>query len=109
MKKKSPALALLWLLLIPGQIGVAMLLFTAGALIDEYIIFGGSASTQGHPVPFITIIFTIIAVVASFVVFILAIILTIVRFNKISKNNKMLDNMAYMNNPVNNGGNNYGV
>jgi hypothetical protein len=109
MKKKSPALALLWLLLIPGQIAVAMLLFSAGALIDEFVLFGGAANTPGHPVPVVTLIFSFIAVVASFVVFILAIILTIVRFNKISKNNKMLDNMAYMNNPVNNGGNNYGV
>ena len=88
MKRKSPALALLWLLLIPGQIIIALILFVVGALIDEYVLFGGAA----NPVPVVTLILSFVAVVASFVVFILAIVLTIVRFNKISKDNKMLEN-----------------
>ena len=92
MKRKSPALALLWLLLIPGQIIIALILFAVGALIDEYVLFGGAANTPGHPVPVVTLILSFVAVVASIVVFILAIVLTIVRFNKISKDNKMLEN-----------------
>ena len=76
-KKSSP---LLWLLLIPGQIIAGFLFVRLGTLIDLGI-FSGSEG-QGHGVPIFSVIFLLVAIVATLAVFILSLILTVRGFRR---------------------------
>ena len=88
MKKKSPARALLWLLLIPGQLLLDAGLITAGTMLDVSLQSGGSGDHMGHMVPFFSVIFILAAGLFTLIAVILAIVLTIVRYSKIKKTNR---------------------
>ena len=82
-RKKSPARAFLWLLMIPAQLVLDMLLIAAGAGIDSRIF--GSDEAVGHGMPIFTVLMPILAIVLTVIVVILSIVLTIVRYSKLKK------------------------
>ncbi|MCR5269366.1 MAG: hypothetical protein K6E16_12730 [Lachnospiraceae bacterium] len=83
-KPKHPAFALLWLLGIPVQIVIDILLFTLGAMADTAIANPG-ADQLGHPAPAFTIIALIIVVIFTIIIPLASIIVTIVRFAVLNK------------------------
>lgn len=78
-KEKSP---LLWLLLIPFQLLAGAFFFWIGTRLDLALF---SHPGYGHGVPFFSAIFFLIAVVATILVFILALVLTIRGFRRRQK------------------------
>ena len=89
MKKKSPALALLWLLLIPVQLLLDVVLISAGAMLDVSLRSAGSGEHLGHMIPFFSVIFMLAAGLFTLIAIILAIVLSIVRYSKIKKANSI--------------------
>ena len=85
IKKKSPGLAFLWLLLIPAQLIIDVILFFLGVSMDS-IIFSGNGNVTGHGIPIFSIIMPLIAIGITFFVIILSIVLTAVRYSRIKRN-----------------------
>ena len=81
MHKQNPLTALLWLLLIPAQLIAGALFILLGTVLDSYI-FSGAGSGQGHPAPFLTLIFALLAGGATVIIIIVSIVLTIVHLVK---------------------------
>ena len=75
-KPKHPAFALLWLLMIPVQIVLDVVMISLGALADTSM---ANPEALGHPAPAVTLVSGIAAVIFTIVVFLLSITLTIVR------------------------------
>lgn len=90
MRKKSPCRALLWLLLIPGQIVVGTAFVALGAYMDSVMFSHPAPDTMGHGMPVFSLIFAIVAFVVTIIIVILSIIITIVRASAINRNNKMI-------------------
>ena len=67
------------LLLIPIQLVLDLVLFFFGAYLDTRIV---NSNAVGHPAPAFTLIFSLLAVVATVVVIIFAIVRSIVLYNK---------------------------
>ena len=93
-QKKSPALALLWLLIIPGQFIISALITTLGAKLEASMYADRPDDAVGHPVPFLTVIFAGIAVFLVVMAVVVAIMLTIIRMIVISRRNKRIDQMT---------------
>ncbi|MBO4900426.1 MAG: hypothetical protein J5509_09040 [Lachnospiraceae bacterium] len=93
MKRKSPALALLWLLLIPGQLIISGLITTIGATLEASMYAERPDDVVGHPAPFITVMFALVGTFLVVIAVVVAIILTIVRMIVINKRNKLIDQM----------------
>ena len=72
-KKKSPWL---WLLMIPLQIAMDIVLFNVAIAIDSYIIPNPNA--LGHPVPALTLMAFVTLPVITLVVIIIALILSLI-------------------------------
>ncbi len=85
-RKKSPARAFLWLLIIPAQLVIDMLLIALGAALDSRIF--SSAEPQGHGVPLFTAILPMLGIIMTVIVVIVSVILVIVRYNAIRKSNE---------------------
>ncbi len=86
-RKKSPAKAFLWLLMIPAQLLIDVLLVVFGSSLDG-MIFSGGPEDQGHGVPLFTAIMPIIGFIMTVVVIIAAVVLVIVRYSAIKKSNE---------------------
>ena len=84
-KPKHPALALLWLIMIPAQIAMDFILVTLGALADTSM---ADTSMPGHPAPALVILATVIAVGFTILVPLTSVIITIVRFTILNKRYK---------------------
>ena len=93
MKKKSPALALLWLLIIPGQLIISGLITTFGATVEASMYADRPDDVVGHPAPFLTVLFALVGTFLVVMAVVIAIILTIARMIVISKRNKLIDQM----------------
>ena len=88
MKKKNPFKSLLFLLMIPLQLGLGALFIKFGVFLDTNVLFSNAASSQGHPLPVLTLLFGIIAGIVTLIVIIVSLILTIVSFAQILRDNK---------------------
>ena len=93
-QKKSPALALLWLLMIPGQFIISTLITTLGANLEASMYADRPDDAVGHPVPFLTVIFAGIAAFLVVMAVVVAIMLTIIRMIVISRRSKRIDQMT---------------
>jgi len=82
--KKSRKRVFLWLLLIPLQLVVDILLIARGIAIDVELA-SQSVHTEGHPGPCITIVFLMIAIVMTAFVVTAVIVIICVRLYYISK------------------------
>ena len=96
MKKKSPAFALLWLLLIPGQMMLAGALFSLAASLDAASASNRPDDVIGHPVPVFSMMMAGIIILVTVVVILVSIIVTIVRFIAIRRQNKAIDQYMQM-------------
>lgn len=85
-RRRSPARAFLWLLMIPAQLLIDVLLIVLGASIDGRIF--SSAEHQGHGVPLFTTILPMLGIIMTVIVVIVSVILVIVRYNAIRKSNE---------------------
>ncbi|MBO4374280.1 MAG: hypothetical protein J5829_04150 [Lachnospiraceae bacterium] len=83
-KKKNPAAAFLWLLLIPLQLILDCVLFILGAYADVSL---ADHTAQGHPAPALSILAAVAGVVITLIVIVVAIIITAVRFSILKKRN----------------------
>ena len=80
---KKPAAALLWLLLIPAQLVIDLVLTTLGAYADTAV--ADTANNLGHPAPGIVILALAVSAVFTLIVPVVSIIITIVRFVTLNK------------------------
>ena len=92
-QKKSPALALLWLLIIPAQLLISGAITTLGASAEASMYSNKPEDVVGHPVPFLTVMLALLGTFLVVMAVVIAIILTIVRMVVISRRNKMIDQM----------------
>ena len=76
-KPKHPAFALLWLIMIPVQIILDVVMISLGALADTSM---ANPEALGHPAPAVTLIAGIVAVIFTIFILLLSITLTIIRF-----------------------------
>ncbi|MBO4901792.1 MAG: hypothetical protein J5518_03250 [Lachnospiraceae bacterium] len=90
-KPKHPAVALFWLILIPAQIILDVVMITLGAYADTAI---ANPEAHGHPAPAVVLLATFIAVVFTVIVPLFSVIITIVRYNILKKRYK---NFLYQN------------
>jgi len=74
MKHGNKLKPLLWLLMIPAQLGLSLLLLSLAARIDA--AWGGAAGSAGHPAPVLTLIASAILFLATLIVIVLSIVLT---------------------------------
>lgn len=81
-KPRNPKMAFLWLLLIPLQLVIDVLLISLAAYVDVSI---ADRSALGHPAPAFSIFAMLIAVSFTVVVFVVSIILVIVRYSVLKK------------------------
>ncbi len=88
-KAKHPALALLWLIMIPFQIVMDFVLVTLGAWADTSM---ANTSMPGHPAPAVVILATVVAVAFTILVPLTSVIITIVRFVILNKRYKAARN-----------------
>ncbi len=80
---KRPATALLWLLLIPAQLIVDIVLITLGAYADTAV--ADTSNNIGHPAPGLVLLALAVAAVFTVIVPVFSIIITIVRFAVLNK------------------------
>ena len=80
---KRPAAALLWLLLIPAQLVIDVVLTTLGAYADTAV--ADTANNIGHPAPGLVLLALGVAGVFTLIVPLASIIITIVRFVALNK------------------------
>lgn len=73
-KKKHRAAAFLWLLLIPLQIVIDIVLLVLGTRLD---LAAADTAASGHPAPAFTLIFFFAAAIITIIVIIISVILTI--------------------------------
>ena len=97
MKPKKERSPWLWLLLIPIQLVVAVLLFIAGALLDAGLFSG--AEGQGHGMPVFSLLLTILAAAGTVIAILVALIGLTVSLIRRSKRRRraaenQLDNMG---------------
>ena len=76
-KPKHPAFALLWLIMIPVQIILDVVMISLGALADTSM---ANPEALGHPAPAVTLIAGILVVIFTIFILLLSITLTIIRF-----------------------------
>ncbi len=81
MNRKNPLTAFLWLLLIPAQVIAGFLFILLGSVLDSFV-FSGAGSGQGHPAPFLLLIFALLAGGVTVIIIIVSIVLTIVHLVK---------------------------
>ena len=93
LMKKSPLKALLWILLIPGQLILDAIFFSLGASLDSALFSNRAEDAVGHGMPVFTMLIGIVLAVVTILVIIVAIILTITRMIIISRNNKLIEQM----------------
>ncbi len=96
MKKKSPALGLLWLLLIPGQFVLSGVFFSLAASWDAAVVSDRPDDVIGHPVPVFSMMMAGIIILITVVVILVSIVVTIVRIIAISRHNKAIDQYNQM-------------
>ena len=96
MKKKSPLWALLWLLLIPGQLFLGSAFIALGAYMDVQMFSHPAPDAMGHGAPVFSLIFAMISLVVTGIVLILVVVLTVVRYSAISKRNRAIDQVQMM-------------
>lgn len=84
-KKKNPAAAFLWLLLIPLQLILDGVLFIFGAYADVSL---ANPAAHGHPAPALSLLAAVAGVFITIIVIIAAIIITAVRFSILNKRNR---------------------
>ncbi|MCR5775399.1 MAG: hypothetical protein K6G42_09985 [Lachnospiraceae bacterium] len=81
-RQKKPAAAFLWLLLIPAQLIIDILLISGAAYGDVAM---ADPTANGHPAPALSILAFLAAVLFTVIVIIVSLILTIVRYNSLKK------------------------
>lgn len=79
---KKPGRAFLWLLLIPMQALLDMGMIYLGIFLDTHL---ADTTQPGHPVPAMTILAFLAAIVISVLVFFISVIVTIVRYSQLKK------------------------
>ncbi len=79
-RKERPGRAFLWLLLIPAQAVIDILLIALGTHLDTSV---ADSSQPGHPAPAFTLVFFIAAALISVVVVIVSVILTAKRYRRL--------------------------
>lgn len=94
-KRKSPAIALLWLLLIPGQLILGVLSVALGAWLDTMLFADRAEDAVGHGAPVFSLIIGFIVIAVTVIVILVAIILTIVGMIRINKRNKQINMNGY--------------
>ena len=82
-RKKSPARAFLWLLIIPAQLVIDMLLIALGAALDG-MIFSGSGA-QGHGMPVFTVIMPVAVILLTVIAVTVSVVLVIVKYSSYKK------------------------
>ncbi len=93
--RKSPLKALLWMLLIPGQLFLDAVFFCLGASMDAALFSNRPADAVGHGMPVFTMLIGIVLVIVTIIVILVAIILTITRMIIINRNNKLIEQMEH--------------
>ena len=86
---KSPIRAFLWLLIIPAQLMVDVILISLGAYMDSRLF--ENSGVQGHGMPIFTVIMPIVALVLTIIAVIVSIALVIIRYASISKKNHYMN------------------
>lgn len=81
-KNKSP---LWWLLMIPIQLGISVLIVSVGVFADTRLWANVEADVLGHPAPVFTILAFLAAIGLFFLVSFISVTITII---KVIKNNK---------------------
>ena len=76
-KPKHPAFALLWLIMIPVQIILDVVMISLGAFADTSM---ANPEALGHPAPAVTLIAGVVAVIFTIIILLLSITLSVVRF-----------------------------
>ena len=92
MKYKNPLRALLWLIMIPVQLLIAILLVILGAYIDGNVLFVHTPETHGHGFPVFSMLLFFFAAFVTVIVIIVSIVITIVRLVVLTNRNKKLYN-----------------
>ena len=80
---KKPAAALLWLLLIPAQLVIDLVLTTLGAYADTAA--ADTANNLGHPAPGLIFLAIVMAGLFTVIISVFAVIMTIARFVKLNR------------------------
>ena len=75
-------MALAWLLLIPGQLILDVILLTLGAYLDTAL---ADTDNPGHPAPAIVLLMMFVAAVFTVIIPLVSIILTIVKYHSYKK------------------------
>jgi hypothetical protein len=91
MKRQNPFKALLWLLLIPAQLILGFLFVFVGVIVDGKFVFSMAEKTAGHPMPTVSLIFAMLAIVATVFVICVSILLTVIRFLQICRSNRKVE------------------
>ena len=91
--RKSPLKALLWMLLIPGQLLLDVIFFSLGASMDAALFSNRPEGAVGHAMPVFTMLIGTVVAIVTIIVILVAIILTITRMIIINRNNKLIEQM----------------
>ena len=87
-KPKHPAFALLWLIMIPVQIILDVVLVFLGALGDMSI---ANPEAYGHPAPGLVIVAVILAAIFTIIIPVISVVITIVRYSVLNKRYKRIN------------------
>ncbi len=79
---KSPTHAFLWLLLIPLQFFIDLVLVTFGSWLDVRM---ANPEYLGHPAPGFVLLAIVVAAIFSLIVPVFSLIMTIIRYRKLTK------------------------
>lgn len=79
-KKKSPGRAFLWLLLIPGQFLLDILLMLLALYADSRLFANPAPDAVGHPFPAVTLLAFLALLFITAIIVLLSILLTIITY-----------------------------